>query len=86
MKIAPKTLMGITSLILGVVSIVWACIDGSWPSMMLGVTGIILGIFSREEVEKIALAGIILSAVGAGIARARYFTWLVCTVLSFFGF
>lgn len=86
MKIAPKIIMGIASLVLGVSSIVWACVDGGWPSMMLGVVGIILGIFSREKAEKLALAGIILSAMGAGIGRALCITWLVRTIFSFFGF
>ena len=37
--------MGIASLVLGIISVVWSCLGGTWMSALVGIIGIILAFF-----------------------------------------
>jgi len=68
----------ITSLVLGICSVVFTCIYGGLP---LGILGLIFGILARKSSKKgMAIAGIILSSVGLVLGVA--FILIVIGVLA----
>ena len=55
--------MGIASLILGIVSIVWSCLGGTWISALIGVAGIVLGAIGKKKNSSCSVAGLVLLAL-----------------------
>uniref|UniRef100_UPI0006256358 DUF4190 domain-containing protein n=1 Tax=Streptomyces odonnellii TaxID=1417980 RepID=UPI0006256358 len=71
----PSNGMGITAMVLGIISVVVFCIWGI--GIILGVLALVFGIIGRRKVRRgqatnggMALAGIVLGAIGAVISAA----------------
>ncbi|MFF1961691.1 DUF4190 domain-containing protein [Streptomyces sp. NPDC058220] len=81
---APANGMGITAMVLGIISVVIFCIWG--VGIILGVLALIFGIIGRRRAQRgeatnggMALAGIILGAIGAVVSAAflSFLIWLI---------
>lgn len=70
--------MGIASLILGIVSIVWSCLGGTWISALIGVAGIVLGAIGKKKNSSCSVAGLVLSIIGCAIGMAWYIACVAC--------
>ncbi|MEV3993432.1 DUF4190 domain-containing protein [Streptomyces sp. NPDC049837] len=83
---APANGMGITALVLGIIAVVVFCLWGL--GVILGVLALIFGIIGRKKAQRgeannhgMALAGIILGAVGIVISGAflAFMIWSIVT-------
>ena len=73
--------MAIASLILGILSILAYCVF--YVGIVLAIVGLILGILARKEnkADKLALAGVICSAVGLAFGVIVLILFIVGTVM-----
>ncbi|WP_444852279.1 DUF4190 domain-containing protein [Streptomyces sp. NPDC000229] len=83
---SPANGMGITALVLGIISVVVFCLYGL--GIVLGILALIFGIIGRKKAQRgeannhgMALAGIILGAVGivVGGAFLAFMIWVIAT-------
>lgn len=75
--------MGVASLVLGIISIIFAFTGPiGFIGIIAGVTGIILGAIARkkEPTTGIATGGLITSIVGTSIAVLLYLACIACVV------
>lgn len=70
--------MGIASLVLGIVSVVWSCFGGTFMSAIVGVVGIILGAIGKKKAAKCAVAGLVLSIIGTALGLLLYIACVAC--------
>ena len=70
--------MGIASLVLGIVSVVWSCFGGTWLSAVVGIVGIILGAIGKKNGAKCAVAGLVLSIIGTVLGLLLYVACVAC--------
>jgi hypothetical protein len=74
----PGAGQAVTSLVLGIISIVFATIPCFGViTLATGIIGLIMGILGRRSATRhgMAIAGIVLSAVGLGIFVLMSFLW-----------
>ena len=70
--------MGIASLVLGIISVVWACLGGTWLSAIVGLIGIILGAVGKKNNASCAVAGLVLSVIGTALSLLFYIACVAC--------
>ena len=70
--------MGIASLVLGIISVVWSCFGGTWLSALLGLVGIILGAVGKKNNASCATAGLVLSIIGTVLGLLFYIACVAC--------
>ncbi len=70
--------MGIASLVLGIISVVWSCFGGTWISAIVGLVGIILGAVGKKNNAKCAVAGLVLSIIGTVLGLLLYIACFAC--------
>ena len=74
--------MGIASLVLGIVSIVIAVfISGfGWVGALLGIVGIVLGAIAKKKTpgDKMGTAGLVLSIIGTVLGVLLYVACIAC--------
>lgn len=70
--------MGIASLVLGIISVVWSCFGGTWLSAIVGIVGIILGALGKKKADKCAVAGLVLSIIGTVLGLLLYIACVAC--------
>ena len=70
--------MGIAALVLGIISIVWACFGGTWLSALLGIVGIILGAVGKKKNANCATAGLVLSIIGTVLSLLFFIACVAC--------
>ena len=69
--------MAVTSLVLGICSLVFPFIGLGWLSCVLGIVGTILGALGRKNLEKkgMATAGMVMSIISVALGLLM---WLAC--------
>jgi hypothetical protein len=72
--------MGVASLVLGIISLVWALLaalfGGTWISALIGVIGIILGAVAKKQAPSgVATAGLVLSIIATILSLIF---WIAC--------
>lgn len=68
--------MGVASLVLGIISLVWSLFAGTWISALIGIIGIILGAIARKQAPSgVATAGLVLSIIGTILSLVF---WIAC--------
>lgn len=70
--------MGIAALVLGIVSLVWACFGGTYLSAIVGIIGIILGAIGKKNGAKCAVAGLVLSIIGTVLSLILFIACVAC--------
>lgn len=71
--------MGVASLVLGIISLVWSLFAGTWISALIGIVGIILGAIARKQAPSgIATAGLVLSIIGTILSLIFWIACLAC--------
>jgi hypothetical protein len=70
--------MGIASLVLGIISVVWSVFGGTWLSALVGLVGIILGAVGVKSKAKCAVAGLVLSIIGTSLGLLFYIACVAC--------
>lgn len=70
--------MGIASLVLGIISVVWSCFGGTWLSAIVGIVGIILGAVGKKNAAKCSAAGLVLSIIGSVLGLLLYIACVAC--------
>lgn len=73
--------MAVASLVLGIVSLVFACIPGlGWLGGLIGIVGIILGALGRKDPAKkgMATGGLVCSIIGTVLGLALYIACVAC--------
>lgn len=70
--------MGIASLVLGIISVVWSVFGGTWMSAVVGIVGIILGAVGKKKAAKCAVAGLVLSIIGTVLGLLWYIACVAC--------
>lgn len=73
--------MAVASLVLGIISLVFACIPGTgWLGGIIGVVGIILGALGRKDPAKkgMATGGLVCSIIGAVLGLILYIACVAC--------
>ncbi len=77
--------MGVASLVLGIISVVFAVIPGlpDWLAVILGVIGIILGALGKKKGQKNATAGLVLSIIGTALGALFYIACAACAASLF---
>lgn len=70
--------MGVASLVLGIVSVVWSCFGGTWLSAIVGLVGIVLGAIAKKNAVKCAAAGLVLSIIGTILGLLVYIACFAC--------
>lgn len=71
--------MGVASLVLGIISLVWSLFGGTWMSAILGIVGIILGAVARKQAPSgVATAGLVLSIIGVILSLIFYIACIAC--------
>ena len=70
--------MGIASLVLGIISVVWSCFGGTWLSSVIGIVGIILGAVGKKKGANCAAAGLVLSIIGTVLGLLFYIACVAC--------
>lgn len=81
----PGSGQAVTSLVLGILSTVFAFIPCfGLISFVLGIIGLIMGIFGRKSVTRHgnAVAGIVLSSIGLGLSVLFFILWIGLNVIS----
>ena len=80
-EVRKEKVMGVASLILGIVSVVIAVfISGfGWVAALLGIVGIILGALARKNgTGGVATAGLVLSIIGLVLGLLLYIACVAC--------
>ena len=77
--------MAVASLVLGIVSVVFAVIPGlpDWLAAILGIVGIILGALGKKKGQKNATAGLVLSIIGTVLGLIFYIACAACVASIF---
>lgn len=70
--------MGVASLVLGIVSVVWSCFGGTWLSAIVGIIGIALGAVGKKNGASCATAGLVLSIIGTVLGLLLYIACAAC--------
>ena len=70
--------MGIAALVLGIVSLVWACFGGTYLSAIVGIIGIILGAIGKKNGAKCAVGGLVLSIIGTVLSLIFFIACAAC--------
>lgn len=71
--------MGVASLVLGIISLVWSLFAGTWISALIGIIGIILGAVARKQAPSgVATAGLVLSIIGTILSLVFWIACLAC--------
>lgn len=70
--------MGVASLVLGIISVVWSCFGGTWLSALVGLIGIILGAIGKKNEANCATAGLVLSIIGTILGLLLYIACAGC--------
>ena len=70
--------MGIASLVLGIISLVWACFGGTYLSAIVGIIGIILGAVGKKSGAKCAVGGLVLSIIGTVLSLIFFIACVAC--------
>ena len=71
--------MGVASLVLGIISLVWSLFAGTWISALIGIIGIILGAIARKQAPSgVATAGLVLSIIGTILSLIFWIACLAC--------
>ena len=75
--------MGVASLVLGIISLVWALLaavfGGTWISALIGVIGIILGAVAKKQAPSgVATAGLVLSIIGTILSLLFVIACVAC--------
>jgi len=70
--------MGIASLILGIVSVVWSLLGGVYLAALVGVVGIALGAIGKKSGASCAVAGLVLSIIGTVLGLMMYIACVAC--------
>lgn len=70
-------IMAVTSLVLGICSLVFPFIGLGWLSCAVGIVGTILGALGRKNLEKkgMATAGMVMSIISVALGLIM---WLAC--------
>lgn len=71
--------MAVASLVLGIISLVFAFIGLGWLGGIIGIVGIILGALGRKDPAKkgMATAGLVCSIIGTILGLAL---WIACAL------
>ena len=71
--------MGVASLVLGIISLVWSLFAGTWMSALVGIIGIILGAVARKQAPSgVATAGLVLSIIGTILSLLFFIACVAC--------
>ena len=72
--------MGVASLVLGIVSIVFAVFGQGWLGAVVGIVGIVLGVQGKKVPDKEGLAksGFVCSVVGTVLSLIFYIACIGC--------
>ena len=70
--------MGIASLVLGIISLVWSLFGGTWLSAIVGLGGIVLGAIGKKNNASCAVAGLVLSIIGTVFSLLFYIACIAC--------
>ncbi len=75
--------MAVTSLVLGIISLLlglFSGIFGSWLGVIVGIFGIIFGAIARKKYpdDKVASGGLICSVIGTFISLAVFIACVAC--------
>lgn len=71
--------MGIASLVLGIIGLVFSIIPGFWwLGITLGVVGIVLGAIGKKKGAKNASAGLVLSIIAVALGFVLYIACVAC--------
>lgn len=70
--------MGVASLVLGIISVVWSCLGGTWLSAVVGIIGVILGAVGKKKGASCATAGLVLSIIGTALGLLFYIACVAC--------
>lgn len=70
--------MGIASLVLGIISLVWSLFGGTWLSAIVGLVGIVLGAIGKKNKASCAVGGLVLSIIGTIFSLVFYIACIAC--------
>lgn len=70
--------MGIAALVLGIVSVVWAVLGGTWLSAIVGIIGVVLGALGKKGNASCATAGLVLSIIGTALSVVFFIACAAC--------
>lgn len=68
--------MGVASLVLGIIALVWSLFGGTFLSALVGIIGIILGAVAKKQAPSgVATAGLVLSVIATVLSLIF---WIAC--------
>lgn len=68
--------MGVASLVLGIIALVWSIFGGTFLSALVGIIGIILGAVAKKQAPSgAATAGLVLSIIATILSLIF---WIAC--------
>lgn len=68
--------MGVASLVLGIIALVWSLFGGTFLSALVGIIGIILGAVAKKQAPSgVATAGLVLSIIATVLSLIF---WIAC--------
>ncbi len=68
--------MGVASLVLGIIALVWSIFGGTFLSALVGIIGIILGAVAKKQAPSgVATAGLVLSIIATILSLIF---WIAC--------
>ena len=68
--------MGVASLVLGIIALVWSLFGGTFLSALVGIIGIILGAVAKKQAPSgVATAGLVLSIIATILSLIF---WIAC--------
>lgn len=70
--------MGVAALVLGIISLVWACFGGTYLSAIVGIIGIILGAVGKKKGANCSVAGLVLSIIGTVLSLLLFIACAAC--------
>lgn len=70
--------VGIASMVLGIVSLVFSLSGGSWISAIIGIVGIVLGGVGMKKKAPCSVAGLVLSIIGTALSLLLFIACMAC--------
>ena len=71
--------MGVASLVLGIIALVWSLFGGTFLSALVGIIGIILGAVAKKQAPSgVATAGLVLSIIGTILSLLFVIACVAC--------
>lgn len=69
--------MGVASLVLGIIALVWSIFGGTFLSALVGIIGIVLGAVAKKQAPSgVATAGLVLSIIATILSLIF---WIACS-------